>query len=264
MAPPAGNDKTENRTAPEGPRSDGLNREAKGLSEVLAAELRELRQRRRGVSKQLNAAPKQTKSLFGHVPYATKVDDLEGERITVEAEQITVEAEGVTVEAERITIEAERVADDPIQDAHLLRPLGVCLSGIRSATFNLGLLQGLCGQGLPPYIDYLSTVSGGGYIGSWLHGVIRNKNKYHGNPVKAQDDLKPGKEHCEPGGDQETKYQDPIAFLRKYSSYLAPHHGIFRADTWTMVGVWLRNTALNTLLILVPFFVCPATIRIGG
>lgn len=46
--------------------------------------------------------------------------------------------------------------------------------GIRSATFNLGLLQGLCDQGLLPYIDYLSTVSGGGYIGSGCT-VIRNK-----------------------------------------------------------------------------------------
>src|SRR6266404_8737737 len=46
----------------------------------------------------------------------------------------------------------------------------LCLSGggIRSATFGLGVLQGLADTGLLPKLQYLSTVSGGGYIGSWL------------------------------------------------------------------------------------------------
>jgi predicted acylesterase/phospholipase RssA len=46
----------------------------------------------------------------------------------------------------------------------------LCLSGggIRSAAFALGILQGLARFGLLGRFDYLSTVSGGGYIGSWL------------------------------------------------------------------------------------------------
>ena len=40
--------------------------------------------------------------------------------------------------------------------------------GIRSATFNLGILQGLARHGLLEKFDYLSTVSGGGFIGGWL------------------------------------------------------------------------------------------------
>jgi predicted acylesterase/phospholipase RssA len=40
--------------------------------------------------------------------------------------------------------------------------------GIRSATFNLGVLQGLAQGNCLRGVDYLSTVSGGGYIGSWL------------------------------------------------------------------------------------------------
>ena len=60
---------------------------------------------------------------------------------------------------------------------------GLALSGggIRSATFNLGMLQGMAkvqneqtGNGMLRLFDYLSTVSGGGYIGSWLAGWIRN------------------------------------------------------------------------------------------
>jgi predicted acylesterase/phospholipase RssA len=46
----------------------------------------------------------------------------------------------------------------------------LCLSGggIRSATYALGVLQGLARFGLLGQFHYLSTVSGGGYIGSWL------------------------------------------------------------------------------------------------
>ncbi|MEP7219955.1 MAG: patatin-like phospholipase family protein, partial [Bacteroidota bacterium] len=46
---------------------------------------------------------------------------------------------------------------------------GLALSGggIRSATFCLGLLQGLREKGLIQAFDYLSTVSGGGFVGGW-------------------------------------------------------------------------------------------------
>ena len=48
----------------------------------------------------------------------------------------------------------------------------VCFSGggIRSATFGLGILQGLARCGLLDQFHYLSTVSG--YIGAWLSGWI--------------------------------------------------------------------------------------------
>src|SRR5262245_40324689 len=43
---------------------------------------------------------------------------------------------------------------------------GLALSGggIRSATFNLGLLQAFADLGVLKHVQYLSTVSGGGYI----------------------------------------------------------------------------------------------------
>ncbi|HEY2400949.1 MAG TPA: patatin-like phospholipase family protein, partial [Steroidobacteraceae bacterium] len=46
----------------------------------------------------------------------------------------------------------------------------LCLSGggIRSATFALGVMQGLARFGLLNQFHYLSSVSGGGYIASWL------------------------------------------------------------------------------------------------
>src|ERR1700736_2246907 len=77
------------------------------------------------------------------------------------------------------------VSEKKYERAHRMRPFGMGISGggIRSATFNLGILQGLSERGLLPHLDYLSTVSGGGYIGSWLHGVIQRKHK--GDPKAA-------------------------------------------------------------------------------
>jgi hypothetical protein len=124
---------------------------------------------------------------------------------------------------------------------------GVACSGggIRSATFNLGILQALSHKGLLPYVDYLSTVSGGGYIGTWLHGVIKHRGG--GNPRTARAYLEPPelKPHDEKNPDK-----DPVAFLRKYSSYLAPSLGLFSADFWVILVIWFRNMLLNQLMII--------------
>ena len=81
------------------------------------------------------------------------------------------------------------MADEPLalrnvleEEAAAIRPTGdrarpfsaLCISGggIRSATFALGALQSLADRGLLAQFDYLSTVSGGGYIGSWLSAWI--------------------------------------------------------------------------------------------
>ena len=73
---------------------------------------------------------------------------------------------------------AERTAVLERRRANALDPetplVGVALSGggIRSATFCLGLFQALARQKLIRRIDFLSTVSGGGYFGSFLGGAF--------------------------------------------------------------------------------------------
>ncbi len=51
---------------------------------------------------------------------------------------------------------------------------GICFSGggIRSATLCLGIMQKLMGKNIFRFFDYLSTVSGGGYIGSCLTSLL--------------------------------------------------------------------------------------------
>lgn len=55
----------------------------------------------------------------------------------------------------------------------------LCLSGggIRRATFSLGVIQALARAKILSQLDYLSTVSGGGYIGSWLSSWIHRHPK---------------------------------------------------------------------------------------
>ena len=132
-----------------------------------------------------------------------------------------------------------------VDRAHSLNLFGVGLSGggIRSATLNLGILQGLSQKGLLPYVDYLSTISGGGYIGTWLHSVICRKTNNR-NPREVDTVLN----RRVPGQPED----DPVAFLRKYSNYLAPKLGLFSADFWVIFAIWIRNMLLN-LLILIPF-----------
>src|SRR5688500_11185845 len=81
-------------------------------------------------------------------------------------------AEGLTDEERlaRVYDEIHKRAKDPEKSRTAL-----CVSGggIRSATFALGVIQGLASAGVLKKFDYLSTVSGGGFIGSWLSSWVR-------------------------------------------------------------------------------------------
>ena len=67
---------------------------------------------------------------------------------------------------------------DHVQEGEISDAVGLALSGggIRSASFNLGLLQAFIDRGLIRWVDYLSTVSGGGYIGSYLSTLLCHPN----------------------------------------------------------------------------------------
>jgi hypothetical protein len=156
--------------------------------------------------------------------------------------------------AEKIQIDGRRAQVAPNAPDGLV---GLAFSGggIRSATLNLGILQGLAARHLLPYFDYLSTVSGGGYIGAWLHGVIQRYGK--GDPTAVLPLLRRPDE-----GMPKDSEHDPIAFLRKFSSYLAPDTSLFGADVWVIVGIWLRNMGLN-LTIVFPFAAAIALLLFG-
>src|SRR5690606_2133044 len=59
--------------------------------------------------------------------------------------------------------------------------LAISGGGIRSATFGLGVLQALAKERLLRHVDYLSTVSGGGYVGAFL-GALYLSAEARGEP----------------------------------------------------------------------------------
>ncbi len=137
----------------------------------------------------------------------------------------------------------DRSLSTVISGLHAAELSALCFSGggIRSATFGLGVVQALASQGLLDKFDYLSTVSGGGYLGGWLDAwAYHDRDGLEG--VIGQ--------LTEPTGSKIEPEPDPIFYLRNFSNYLTPQKGLFSIDTWTLVGIYLRNLSLNWTIIL--------------
>ncbi|MDQ6663230.1 MAG: patatin-like phospholipase family protein [Acidobacteriota bacterium] len=123
----------------------------------------------------------------------------------------------------------------------------LCISGggIRSATFALGVLQGFARLQVLDKFDYLSTVSGGGYIGGWLSAWVQRVGDISiVSKILA----------AEPGQPIDPE-PAPVRHLRAYSNYLDPETGLLSADTWTLASTVVRNIFLNWL-ILIPAIAC--------
>jgi hypothetical protein len=123
----------------------------------------------------------------------------------------------------------------------------LCLSGggIRSASFALGILQGLADRGLLTAFDFISTVSGGGYTGGWLSAWLFHAHLQGQPPEAIFHRLAAAREG---GSDREP---EPVFRLREYASYLDPKVGALSVDVWTLAATLARNLLLNWL-VLVP------------
>ncbi|MGJ5813229.1 patatin-like phospholipase family protein [Paludibaculum fermentans] len=129
----------------------------------------------------------------------------------------------------------------------------LCISGggIRSATFALGAIQGLAEAGMLQQFDYLSTVSGGGYIGSWLTAWIKRAGGLWNVIPRLTGSTETNDDPCDdPGAHPGDAQPDPIAHLRDYNNYLTPKLGLGSADTWSMISIVLRNLLLNWLVFI--------------
>jgi hypothetical protein len=130
----------------------------------------------------------------------------------------------------------------------------LCLSGggIRSASFALGVFQALAQHGPLFCFDYLSTVSGGGYIGSWLSAW-----RHHAANDTSVSKLLTTRNPAPPDEPSE------LEGLRASSNYLTPKLGAMSADSWTAVALVGRNLALNWAVFL-PLFLAVVLVPIGG
>lgn len=144
---------------------------------------------------------------------------------------------------------------------------GVALSGggIRSASFCLGVLQALAYRGWLKKVDYLSTVSGGGYIGASLTWLLHRSWQ---DPESAQGRITFGVDNdnfpygtypvagsaTRPGAFKSSYKGRMLRYLRQNGRYLTPGHGI----SWlSLAAVVLRNSLFSVvvygLLLLITF-----------
>ncbi|MBI1872607.1 MAG: hypothetical protein HYS05_01800 [Acidobacteria bacterium] len=185
-------------------------------------------------------------------------------------------------------IAARRKQDDakdpppPDETANTL--VGVALSGggIRSATTNLGILQALSQMGVLPIVDYLSTVSGGGYIGACLTSLLSINQRATDQPDRqfeynGRDDLmfspkwptfpfNPRLQRS-PGGCSGRQAIDGqgkrvVAHLRTHGNFLIAHRGLFQRDALRSVGNLLTGTVYHLLIVLLTL--CVGAIVIMG
>jgi hypothetical protein len=212
------------------------------FSEVYSAELEQIRQRRlhqwhseQGAPGQAAAAPdgdaapapEETTHITEGVPEnARAVDDQITDPLIFNN----------MLEHLREAAEAESGASAPSGQPETDRPhhglIGLALSGggVRSAAFCLGAIQALDRWGVFKKIDYLSTVSGGGFTGACLSSLYAKGNPEfpfrhtHGVPENAI-----------------------LRHLRNYSNYLAPRGFM---DYLKAPGVLLRGILANLMIIL--------------
>ena len=119
--------------------------------------------------------------------------------------------------------------------------VGLALSGggIRSASESLGVLQVLAAKGVLPRVDYVSTVSGGGLIGSTLSSLLNSP------AASSENDRFPL--GFEPG----TVERPAVRYLRNHDRYLAPGGML---DAIRLPATVLRGI-VNNLALLVPVLV---------
>ena len=163
--------------------------------------------------------------------------------------------------------------------------VGLALSGggIRSATFCLGMLQGLHERKQLGLFDYLSTVSGGGFVGGWWSAWLSRQSLPNGQsrdtslfPITERLEperfpsrllLEPTPDNSRSGrrkakemskaraaafgqsdGSRSAATGDAIHHLRLYANYLTPRKGLLSADLWRAVTVISRNITLTWLV----------------
>lgn len=197
---------------------------------------------------------------------------------------------------------------DRAHEAHLT---GLAFSGggIRSATFNLGVIQALAKSkkaqdgpyedgesekdcpGILAFFDYLSTVSGGGYIGSWLSAWLHREKSENTDITLAKLQHKLTTRPCDFGSSpaddsecvQDSGFGKPrnsgfpplehaaVRHLRRFSNYLSPRLGI-SGDVLAVISLFLRNFVILQLglillvacCLLIPYVATSITVYAVG
>lgn len=126
--------------------------------------------------------------------------------------------------------------------------LAISGGGIRSASFAMGVLEALNAHKLLEKLDYVSTVSGGGYIGSswtWFNYLARDCKNYFFPFGKWREGVR---------FDHTSAANKILGYLRQHGNYLVPGFGV---SFISAIMVVLRNVLLPVTVymsLLMSFF----------
>ena len=153
-------------------------------------------------------------------------------------------------------------ADKAAQQKVIWCGVGLSGGGIRSASLALGVLQALAEAGLLGRFQYISSVSGGGYVASalqwwWSRGRETGGSKLNEGPNSKtlfgtspeNFPYGPARAMLQPGNKSESstpghRAVENLAFLRAHSSLLVRGNGL---NLWSMLGVLLRTIVISLL-----------------
>lgn len=140
-----------------------------------------------------------------------------------------VKPEVWTTEQIHITAKRKKVFGNTLTVEQPLTGLALSGGGIRSATFAAGVTHKLAEMGLFRHVDYLSTVSGGGYLGAFINTQLESTERKDQNPYAKSTE------------DTQNTESPAIRHLRDHSKNL-------KKDLGRALSLWLYGFCVNILL----------------
>ena len=172
-------------------------------------------------------------------PNGRKLGTVPGEPCGEEPERLAAPVDHAEATSRRPGWPPRWRREPPAQDL-----FGLALSGggIRSATFNLGVLQGLAKKGLLDCFHYLSTVSGGGYIGGFWSAWRAQKDLESGcTGTKNEEKENAGPRDVFPVAGANQPEASEVRHLREFSNFLRPRASLFEIETARMVSALISG-----------------------
>lgn len=160
-------------------------------------------------------------------------------------------AEVIEAELEQLK-QRQRGANAKPLDTDNLSGLALSGGGIRSASFCLGVLQALASNKRLQNFDYLSTVSGGGYLGGSLSWIwLKKWQDSARDPAFGTGDKNfpfgTGKRFSNKKADMDRQQASLMRHLRQYGKYLTPDRNL---NLFSFISVVLRSITMGLVTIL--------------
>lgn len=142
-----------------------------------------------------------------------------------------------------IAVEREHLK---LNEQETVSGLAISGGGIRSASFGLGVMQALVANNQLSKMDYMSTVSGGGYLGSALTWALKQGGKEAGTSPDNFPLGKRGKHRSKASALKDNSIDEEnnqlLDFIRQHSSYLTPTSSL---DIVSFAAVVMRSMVMS-------------------